>query len=977
MVASLQEWCAALEAGVRLGSVTPDALRRAIDRLSEAPPGPIGADVVAGWIGVDARVLEELLHPSTSSPTLATSACQPTLGGPTVPLRPSVPDHLGPYQLLSELGHGGMGVVYRARHTRLGSACAVKVLIAGEHASAEAIARFQREAASVARMGRHPNLIGVTDLGQEGPIAYYAMDLVEGLSLRERLREGTPPPADSARILEKAARAVHFAHQHGVIHRDLKPENIVIRTDGEPLVMDFGLAREVGSSAQISVSGQLLGTPSYMAPEQARGDVHLTDARTDVYALGAVLYEMLAGLPPHLGETPMQKIISILQGEVASPRTFRPDVPRDLETICMKCLEGDPLARYQTAEALADELARFQRGESIHARPPGRLAVAGRRLWRHRRLLVGSVLLVAAVVACVAFVRARQAAALEEWARPRVETALEDLERWDQYPYKRDVVLPTVRGEVDAIVRRLDEVLARHPACAPAWYARGKALRRLRRLREADHDLTEAIRLAPENAQYRLERARVTFEVIPEVNLSFELKPALAEQLGGDWDARIAVTKEDLRIARDAGRLRPWEAEACRAMVPLVDGDWQAAIPILDRAIEATPNEPDLLFLRGLAYLGATRDEATRRKNLPYFRLSAENAQKALEIKQSFYEAALLEGWIQFAISQEEDLPDAERHRVLDEGFNLMVRATRIDPDRQIGFYLLGHAWFWSQRNGHTPHGAEESLARAAEAWEQAARLAPWNEYATTWALSARARLAVGRPDEEAIPTLRELAARYARGHFRQTWAYRHYLEAWANWQLAVRLAWQGQLAGRKGEDASSQQAGPGSQQAGAASQQAGPARAFERAQGEAERAVRENVNDGLYAEMVEGLVRMAEDRAAAVPAAAPVCLRSAAEVAGAVPAERLPAAAERWAAEAYGEWAAAEPGEAAARGCLDHASRAVEAVPADARALAWRGAARHWLGDLGGIGDLERAISLDPTLAPRFSRWIVPPRKE
>ncbi|MEK7865166.1 MAG: serine/threonine-protein kinase, partial [Planctomycetota bacterium] len=717
------------------------------------------------------------------------------------------------------------------------------------------------------------------------------------------IQQGPIPPAEAARIVERSARAVHFAHQHGVVHRDLKPENIVLRTDGEPLVMDFGLAREVGSSAQISVSGQLLGTPSYMAPEQARGDIHLTDARTDVYALGAVLYELLTGRSPHPGDSAMERIFSVLQGEVVSPRSVRADIARDVETICMHCMERDPAARYPSAEALADDLARFQRGESIHVRPPGLLVLAARRVWRRRWLAAGLIAVLAiSTIAGASLLRAREAAELEEWARPRVETALEDIERWDQHPYKRDVVLPAVRGEVEAVVRRLDEVLARHPACAPAWYARGKAFRRLRRLREADVDLSHAIDLAPENAQYRLERARVTFEVILEVNLSDELASGLADQLGGDWSERIRRAKADLEVARDAGRLRPWEEEACRAMVPLAGGDWQAAIPVLDRAIQAAPNEPDLYFLRGLANLGATRSEATRRANLPCFRRSYEDARKALDIKQSFYEAALVAGWGLFAVSQEEEkLETSERRRLLEEGFVLMRRGTAIDPERQIGFYLLGHAWFWSWRNGKTPHGEAESLGNAAAAWEECARLAPWNEYAATWALQARARLATARPDEEAIPQLRDLVARFAKWSWKKDWAYRSHLEAWACRELAQRLA-------RRGEDASA---------------------TWARAQEQAESAVRHNVNEGLYPELIEGLARIAAERGTT-------------------------------------------PAEASARACQGHAGRALTARPDDPRSLAFRGMALLWLGDKAAArAELERAASLDAALGPLVAPWL------
>ncbi len=346
--------------------------------------------------------------PDPTGPTVVRGEPRLDATGPTLlrgeqeaarTLRAHVPRRLGPYELIDVLGQGGMGVVYRARHATLGTECAVKLLVAGEHASLEAIVRFQREAAGVARMGKHPNIVGVFDLGQEGPVAYYAMEFVRGRSLRDLLETGSIEPREAARITEKVARALHFAHGHGIVHRDVKPENVVVREDGEPQVMDFGLARDLRTEARLSVAGEVFGTPSYMAPEQARGLHDQCDARTDVYALGGVLYDALTGIPPHPGKDVAQVFRHVLEGEVVPPRRLRPDLPLDLETVCLKCLEADRATRYDSAEALADDLARFLRGEPVSARPLGWM---GRQARRVRRRPVLSALIGGLVLALLA-----------------------------------------------------------------------------------------------------------------------------------------------------------------------------------------------------------------------------------------------------------------------------------------------------------------------------------------------------------------------------------------------------------------------------------------------------------------------------------------------------------------------------------------------------------------------------------------------
>ena len=285
---------------------------------------------------------------------------------------PAVPG----YAILGELGRGGMGVVYRARQVSLNRPVALKMIRAGEYAGPAECARFRREAELVARL-QHPHIVQVYEVGDHAGQPFCALELVEGGSLDRKLG-GTPQPAEEAAgLAETLARAVHAAHQRGIVHRDLKPANVLLTADGTPKVTDFGLAKRLAVEAGASAggcrtqSGAILGTPSYMAPEQAGGPAEAVSPATDVYALGAILYELLTGRPPFLGATPLDTLLLVRAQEPVPPRRLQPKVPRDLETICLKCLQKEPHRRYATAEALADDLRRFRQGEPIQARPAG------------------------------------------------------------------------------------------------------------------------------------------------------------------------------------------------------------------------------------------------------------------------------------------------------------------------------------------------------------------------------------------------------------------------------------------------------------------------------------------------------------------------------------------------------------------------------------------------------------------------------
>src|SRR5262245_6378331 len=286
------------------------------------------------------------------------------------------------YELETVLGRGGMGIVYLARDLRLGRRVALKMLLAGAYAGLEERERFLREAEAVAGL-RHANIVQVHGAGDHEGRPYFTMEYVEGGSLAQRLL-GTPQPArQAAALLATLAEAVQVAHRGGIVHRDLKPANILLTTDGTPKIADFGLARHFDGGPALTLSGARVGTPSYMAPEQAVGKARAIGPAADIYALGAILYEMLTGRPPFRAETAAATERQGVREEPVRPARLNAKVPRDLETICLMCLHKDPARRYATAAALADDLRRFQRREPIAARPAGLLERAGK--WVRRR----------------------------------------------------------------------------------------------------------------------------------------------------------------------------------------------------------------------------------------------------------------------------------------------------------------------------------------------------------------------------------------------------------------------------------------------------------------------------------------------------------------------------------------------------------------------------------------------------------------
>jgi WD40 repeat protein/tetratricopeptide (TPR) repeat protein len=284
------------------------------------------------------------------------------------------------YEVVGELGRGGMGVVYRARQEALDRVVALKMVLSGPHADPAELARFQAEAQAAANL-RHPNIVAIYEVGEYQGRHFFSMDYVEGQSLAELARRQPLSAVQAAECLRTVAQAIQSAHDHGFLHRDLKPSNILIDAAGQPHVTDFGLAKRIESNSELTATGTVLGTPSYMPPEQALGRHDLISPTADIYALGATLYDVLTGRPPFRGATAVETLRQVIDAEPAPPRLLNPSVPRDLETICLKCLQKESGKRYTSATALADDLQRFLEGRPIQARPVGQ----AERLWRWAR----------------------------------------------------------------------------------------------------------------------------------------------------------------------------------------------------------------------------------------------------------------------------------------------------------------------------------------------------------------------------------------------------------------------------------------------------------------------------------------------------------------------------------------------------------------------------------------------------------------
>jgi WD40 repeat protein len=475
---------------------------------------------------------------------------------PTTPTSPiatgEIVRQFGDYEILGELGHGGMGIVYRARQISLNRPVALKVILAGQLASARELARFQNEAEAVANLD-HPGIVPIYEVGKLEPFHYFSMRLMEGGSLSQRLASFAREPDATARLIGTIARAIHHAHQRGILHRDLKPANILLDAADRPYVSDFGLAKRIEEAGRdsptLTQTGAIMGTPGYMSPEQAAGRRSTITVAADVYGLGAILYAMLTGGPPFRGDSVIETLHRVREKSPESPRAANPGVPRDLEIICLKCLEKDPKRRYPSAEALADDLDRFAEGLPIEARPIGQLDRLG--MWSRRNPALAGLVGLLAVAWFLALMLAINLAVTQEAARKRIDQAYQTLKleqrRTAGEKQRAEAALAETRRLAAVLSYERGQSLAEQdrPDLGLLWLARS-----LEHAAGSNHALPGAIRasLAGWALQVDTLRARLAYDV---GTFSVEFSPDGRTILTADWDC--AARRWDARTGQALG----------------------------------------------------------------------------------------------------------------------------------------------------------------------------------------------------------------------------------------------------------------------------------------------------------------------------------------------------------------------------------------------------------------------------------------
>jgi serine/threonine protein kinase/Tfp pilus assembly protein PilF len=632
----------------------------------------------------------------------------------TVPQRSAPMQEFGDYELLEEIGRGGQGVVYRARQKSLNRTVALKVIGLGRWASTPHLKRFRHEAEAAARL-EHPQIVPIYEIGERDGSCYYSMKFVEGGQLDELVRREPVSPRHAAELLVKIARTVQFAHERGILHRDIKPGNILLDRQGEPHLTDFGLARLIEQESTVTNSFDVLGTPSYMAPEQAAGRPKELTAAADVYALGAVFYQMLTGQPPFAGGTTYETIRLVIDTEPRNPRLWNPKVDVDLATIGLKCLEKDPKKRYETAEALAEDVERWLRHEPIHARRAG-VITRGRKWVRRNPAAAISAASMAALVIALGGLVWRS-----DLIRPLPATGIAVLPFENLSEDKDNAYLAD--GIQDEILTRLSKiadlkVISR--TSTQNYKSRPENLRDIARQLGVAHILEGSV-------QKSGEAMRVNVQLIKAANGShlwadtydrrlsdiFSVETEVARAIADQLRAKLTGQEEQVIAAQPTSNPEAYDAYlrglAYSLKLTYIPANPLAAQKYLREAVRLDPK-----FALGWALLSYVDAREYITRNLPPTLALREEtrraAETALTLQPNLGEAVLAQGYYHYACLKDYDT--AERY--YDQARQLLPNSSRI-PE------LLAYA---SRRRGRWDQS--ESY------FDEAERLDPRNVYLLT-----------------------------------------------------------------------------------------------------------------------------------------------------------------------------------------------------------------------------------------------------